>query len=217
MGKRLTAKQSTEIARNIFDKSPVVPVLSVTKVDDAIPLAKALTNGGLNVLEVTLRTKNALTVIQEMSSVKEAVVGVGTIINRQDVKNAVSAGAKFGVSPGITDDLVLACEEYGLPLIGGVSAGSEIMQMLNRGYNFLKFFPAEVAGGISALKALLGPFPQVSFCPTGGISMDNAEAYLNLKNVICVGGSWIATSDMIDKKDWFEITRRAKSSATLGG
>ncbi len=217
MGKRLTAKQSTEIARNIFDKSPVVPVLSVTKVDDAIPLAKALTNGGLNVLEVTLRTKNALTVIQEMSSVKEAVVGVGTIINRQDVKNAVSAGAKFGVSPGITDDLVLACEEYGLPLIGGVSSGSEIMQMLNRGYNFLKFFPAEVAGGISALKALLGPFPQVSFCPTGGISMDNAEAYLNLKNVICVGGSWIATSDMIDKKDWFEITRRAKSSATLGG
>ncbi len=217
MGKRLTAKQSTEIARNIFDKSRVVPVLSVTEVDDAIPLAKALTNGGLNVLEVTLRTQNALKVIQEMSSVKEAVVGVGTIINRQDVKNAVFAGAKFGVSPGITDDLVLACEEYGLPLIGGVSSGSEIMQMVNRGYNFLKFFPAEVAGGISALKALLGPFPEVSFCPTGGISMDNAKEYLNLKNVICVGGSWIATSDMIDKKDWFEITRRAKSSAILGG
>ena len=217
MGKRLTAKQSTEIARNIFDKSRVVPVLSVTEVDEAIPLAKALTNGGLNVLEVTLRTQNALKVIQEMSSVKEAVVGVGTIINRQDVKNAVFAGAKFGVSPGITDDLVLACEEYGLPLIGGVSSASEIMQMVNRGYNFLKFFPAEVAGGISALKALLGPFPEVSFCPTGGISMDNAKEYLNLKNVICVGGSWIATSDMIDKKDWFEITRRAKSSAILGG
>ena len=216
MGKRLTAKQSTEIARNIFDKSRVVPVLSVTEVDDAIPLAKALTNGGLNVLEVTLRTQNALKVIQEMSSVKEAVVGVGTIINRQDVKNAVFVGAKFGVSPGITDDLVLACEEYGLPLIGGVSSSSEIMQMLNWGYDFLKFFPAEVSGGISALKAFLGPFPQVSFCPTGGISIDNAEGYLTLKNVICIGGSWIVTPEVIDKKDWSEITRRAKSSAILG-
>ena len=166
---------------------------------------------------MTLRTQNALNVIQEMSHVKKAVVGVGTLMNRQDVENAVSAGAKFGVSPGITDGLVLACEEYGLPLIGGVSSSSEIMQMLHRGYNFLKFFPAECVGGISALKALRGPFPQVSFCPTGGISPDNAEKYLALKNVICVGGSWIATPDMIEKKDWSEITKRAKSSAMLGG
>ena len=216
MGKRLTAKQSTEIARNIFDKSRVVPVLSVTEVDDAIPLAKALTNGGLNVLEVTLRTQNALKVIQEMSSVKEAVVGVGTIINRQDVKNAVFAGAKFGVSPGITDDLVLACEEYGLPLIGGVSSASEIMQMVNRGYNFLKFFPAEVAGGISALKALLGPFPEVSFCPTGGISVENADQYLKLKNVLCVGGSWMATPKMVYEKKWDEIKNLANSASQLG-
>ena len=217
MGKRLTAQQSTEIARNIFRQSRVIPVLSVTKVDDAVPLAKALTKGGLKVLEVTLRTQKALEVIQEMSRVKEAVVGVGTLITRQDVENAVLAGAKFGVSPGITDDLVLACEEYGLPLIGGVSSSSEIMQMLNWGYDFLKFFPAEVSGGISALKAFLGPFPQVSFCPTGGISIDNAEDYLTLKNVICIGGSWIVTPEVIDKKDWSEITRRAKSSARLGG
>ena len=216
MGKRLTAQQSTEIARNIFRQSRVIPVLSVTKVDYAVPLAKALTKGGLKVLEVTLRTQKALQVIQEMSQVKEAVVGVGTLITRQDVENAVSAGAKFGVSPGITDDLVLACEEYGLPLIGGVSSSSEIMQMLNWGYDFLKFFPAEVSGGISALKAFLGPFPQVSFCPTGGISIDNAEGYLTLKNVICIGGSWIVTPEVIDKKDWSEITRRAKSSAILG-
>ena len=216
MGKRLNAQQSSEIARNIFRQSRVIPVLSVTKVDDAVPLAKALTKGGLKVLEVTLRTQKALQVIQEMSQVKEAVVGVGTLITRQDVENAVAAGAKFGVSPGITDDLVLACEEYGLPLIGGVSSSSEIMQMLNWGYDFLKFFPAEVSGGISALKAFLGPFPQVSFCPTGGISIDNAEDYLTLKNVICIGGSWIVTPEVVDKKDWSEITRRAKSSAILG-
>ena len=214
---KLTGRQASQVSLEICTQIRVIPVLSVTEIEDASPLAEALIEGGLNVFEVTLRTPKAFGVIKEMSKVKGSIVGVGTLRCRQDVEMAIEVGAKFGVSPGVTDDLVLACEEFGLPLIGGVSSVSEIMKMLSRGYTFLKFFPAEVAGGISALKALLGPFPEVSFCPTGGISMDNAKEYLNLKNVICVGGSWIATSDMIDKKDWFEITRRAKSSAILGG
>ena len=216
MTKRLNASQSTEFTRGICSRSKVIPVLSVFNIEDAIPLARALMEGGVNVVEVTLRTENALQVIEKMSKVENLVVGVGTLLNRQDVENAVKAGAEFGVSPGVTDDLVLACEEEGLPLLGGVSSVSEVMKMFNRGYDFMKFFPAEVSGGVLALKAIGGPLPQVSFCPTGGISRKNADNYLVLENVICVGGSWIATPDMIQKKDWAEIKNQANIATNLG-
>ncbi len=216
MVKRLTALQSSEIAKEICSRSKVIPVLSVELKSDAIPLAEALISGGLNVLEVTLRTSSALDVIYEMSKVKGAIVGVGTLLKPVDAENAKKVGARFGVSPGITDELVRACEENGLPLLAGVSSVSEVMRMLDRGYNFLKFFPAEVAGGVSALNALKAPLPQVSFCPTGGISMINAQEYLALKNVICVGGSWMATPEMIQNNSWDEIAENARSASKLG-
>ena len=216
MRKRLTALQSSEIAHEICLKSKVIPVLSVTEIEDAIPLAGALIEGGLNVLEVTLRTPNALTVVKEMSKVQNSIVGVGTLLNRQDVENAVEVGAKFGVSPGITDDLIAACEENGLPLLGGVSSVSEIMKMIDLGYSLLKFFPAEVSGGTLALRAIRAPLPEVSFCPTGGISANNADEYLALENVICVGGSWMATPNMIRDKKWHEIMNQANLASQLG-
>ncbi len=216
MCKGLTAQKSTEVIRKICSKSPVIPVLTVDEIQDAIPLATALIDGGLTILEVTLRTPNALRIVEEISQMDQAIVGVGTLIDQKDVENAVKVGAKFGVSPGVTDHLVDACQDNGIPLLGGVSTACEVMRMLDRGYEIMKFFPADVAGGMLALKALQGPFPQVSFCPTGGISGNNAEEYLALKNVLCVGGSWVATPGMISNKNWYEITKRAKHAAMLG-
>ena len=216
MRKRLTALQSSEIIREILSQAKVIPVLTVTDSADAVPLARSLTDGGLNVLEVTLRTKNALHVIEEMSKLKQAVVGVGTLLNRRDVENAVKVGAKFGVSPGLTDDLIVACEENGLPLLGGVASVSEAMKVYDRGYDSMKFFPAESLGGVLTLKAIEAPLPQVAFCPTGGISLENAENYLAQKNVACIGGSWMATPDMIRNKKWSEIAHEATIAATLG-
>ena len=191
-------------------------MLSVFDVQDSIPLATALVEGGLNVIEVTLRTPNALKVIEKMSEVKDSIVGVGTLLNKKDVENAVEVGAKFGVSPGITDDLLDACEENGLPLVGGVSSISEIMKMLERGYRLVKFFPAEMLGGAKALKAIGGPIPQALFCPTGGVSSENISEYLALENVICVGGSWMATSELIRNKKWSEIFDQANHISKLG-
>ena len=216
MRKRLTSQQSSEKMREICSQSKIIPVLSVSEIEDAIPLAVALIEGGLNVLEVTLRTPNALTVIKEMSKVRNSIVGVGTLLNGEDVRNAVEVGAKFGVSPGITDDLLEACAENGHPLLGGASSVSEIMKMMDRGYDFLKFFPAEVSGGVPALRAIGAPLPEVSFCPTGGISVENADQYLKLKNVLCVGGSWMATPKMVYEKKWDEIKNLANSASQLG-
>ena len=216
MGKSLTAQKSTKISIEIFSESRVIPVLSVFDVQDSIPLATALVEGGLNVIEVTLRTPNALKVIEKMSEVKDSIVGVGTLLNKKDVENAVEVGAKFGVSPGITDDLLDACEENGLPLVGGVSSISEIMKMLERGYRLVKFFPAEMLGGAKALKAIGGPIPQALFCPTGGVSSENISEYLALENVICVGGSWMATSELIRNKKWSEIFDQANHISKLG-
>ncbi len=216
MGKRLTAKKSTEISLEICSLTPVIPVLSVFEVEDAIPLAKALVQGGLNVIEVTLRTPNALKVVEEMSKVKDAIVGVGTLLNKQDVENATKVGAQFGVSPGITEDLLEACEANGLPLLGGVCSISEIMKMLDRGYRLFKFFPAEASGGADALKAIGAPIPHALFCPTGGISPKNIKDYMALDNVVCVGGSWMATPEMIRNKKWAEIFNQANYVAKLG-
>lgn len=216
MRKKITGKQSNLISREICSQCKVIPVLSITEIDDAVPLARALVEGGLSVLEVTLRTPNALEAIRQISYLKGVIVGVGTLLSRQDVENATKVGAKFGVSPGITEELVIACEDNGLPLLGGVSSVSDIMKMLDKGYDLLKFFPAETSGGVAALQAINGPLPQVSFCPTGGISVINAREYLTLKNVICVGGSWMATPQMIQNKDWSKITDQAHFAASLG-
>lgn len=195
--------------------APVLPVLVVDNASAAEPLANALIKGGLRVLEVTLRTPAALEAIEIMARNPEAIVGAGTLITPQDARAAKAAGAKFGVSPGATDALIAACEDEGLPLLPGAATATEAMRLLVRGYNMQKFFPAEASGGVAALKAIGGPLQQIEFCPTGGISPQNVASYLGLRNVVCVGGSWIAPADLITNKQWDEITSLAKTAAQL--
>jgi 2-dehydro-3-deoxyphosphogluconate aldolase/(4S)-4-hydroxy-2-oxoglutarate aldolase len=173
--------------------------------------------GGLPVLEVTLRTPAALEAIRRMAAVPGGVVGAGTLLTPADVKAAKAAGAVFGVSPGITDTLVAACEAEGLPLLGGVATVGEAMRMLERGYDAAKFFPAEPNGGVPALKAFAGPLPQMGFCPTGGVSVGNAPAYLALPNVLCVGGSWVADPKLVRAGRWDEIEALARAASQLRG
>ena len=178
-------------------------------------MAKALVKGGLPALEVTLRTRAALDVIRAMAEVEGGVVGAGTLLTRADVKAAKAAGARFGVSPGATQALIEACEDEGLPLLPGAASASEAMALLERGYTVQKFFPAEQAGGAPYLKSIGAPIPQVSFCPTGGISLKNARDYLGLKTILCVGGSWVAPRDAMLKGDWAAITALAAEGAAL--
>ncbi|MDB0001178.1 bifunctional 4-hydroxy-2-oxoglutarate aldolase/2-dehydro-3-deoxy-phosphogluconate aldolase, partial [Amylibacter sp.] len=185
--------------------APVIPVLIIEDISSARDLGEALVAGGLPVLEVTLRTQCALQAISEMSKIKGGIVGAGTLITYNDVKNAVDAGATFGVSPGATDNLIDACEEAGLPLLAGASSASEAMALLEKGYSVQKFFPAEAAGGAAFLKSLSSPLPQITFCPTGGISQKNALNYLASSNVECVGGSWVAPKEAISNRDWQQI------------
>jgi len=198
--------------RTFCSTAPVIPVLVVN--DPARPLADALVAGGLPVLEVTLRTPAALDCIRAMAT-SDGIVGAGTVLTADDVKAAAAAGAKFAVSPGATDALVDAAERTGLPLLPGVATASEVMYLLERGYTVQKFFPAEAAGGVAALKGFYGPLPQVSFCPTGGISPANVGAYLSLPNVVCVGGSWVAPADAIASANWQSIEKLARESAAL--
>jgi len=202
--------------REICEMAPIVPVLVVENAADARPLAEALVAGGLPALEVTLRTEAALEAIAEMAKVKGGIVGAGTLITPTDVKNAVAAGAQFGVSPGVTDELIAACEALGLPLLAGAATASEAMQMLARGYDLLKFFPAEASGGAKALKAIGAPLPQISFCPTGGVSLANAGEYLGLSNVVCAGGSWVAPKNLVAAGDWAGIESLAREASRLG-
>ncbi|MDJ0822031.1 MAG: bifunctional 4-hydroxy-2-oxoglutarate aldolase/2-dehydro-3-deoxy-phosphogluconate aldolase [Paracoccaceae bacterium] len=195
--------------------APVIPVLVVDDAASAAPLAEALVAGGLPVLEVTLRTPAALDVIREMAQVTGGIMGAGTLLTPEDVANAKAAGARFGVSPGATDTLLAACEEHDLPLLPGAATASEAMALLERGYNVQKFFPAEANGGASALKAIGAPIPQVRFCPTGGVSLQNAGEYLSLPNTLCVGGSWVAPKDKVTAGDWAGITALAKEAAAL--
>lgn len=192
--------------------APVIPVLIIEDISSARDLGEALVAGGLPVLEVTLRTKCALQAITEMSKIKGGIVGAGTLITYSDVKNAVDAGATFGVSPGATDNLIDACEEAGLPLLAGASSASEAMALLEKGYSVQKFFPAEAAGGAAFLKSLSSPLPQITFCPTGGISQKNALNYLASSNVECVGGSWVAPKEAIANRDWQQIEDLAKDA-----
>jgi 2-dehydro-3-deoxyphosphogluconate aldolase/(4S)-4-hydroxy-2-oxoglutarate aldolase len=197
--------------------APVIPVIVVEDAETAAPLARALVAGGLPVLEVTLRTPAALDAIRRMADVPGGVVGAGTLLTPADVRAAKAAGATFGVSPGVTDMLVAACEAEDLPLLGGVATVTEAMRLLERGYDAAKFFPAEPNGGVPALKAFAGPLPQMAFCPTGGVSPGNAAAYLALPNVLCVGGSWVADPKLVRSGRWDEIEALARAAHGLKG
>ncbi|WP_305908911.1 bifunctional 4-hydroxy-2-oxoglutarate aldolase/2-dehydro-3-deoxy-phosphogluconate aldolase [Methylomarinum sp. Ch1-1] len=202
--------------KDIMHTSPVIPVMVINRLEHAVPLAHALVEGGLKVLEITLRTPVALEAIKRIKAeVPDAIVGAGTVINQETLKQAVDAGSEFLVSPGVTDNLIDAALKSGVPILPGVISPSEVMRLLEKGISEMKFFPAEAAGGIPMLKSIGGPLPQVTFCPTGGVSPKNAAEYLALKNVACVGGSWMAPADLVDAEDWTEITRRAKEASAL--
>ncbi|MBD3584349.1 bifunctional 4-hydroxy-2-oxoglutarate aldolase/2-dehydro-3-deoxy-phosphogluconate aldolase [Salinimonas sp. HHU 13199] len=197
----------------IFASGPVVPVLVIKDADKAVPLARALMAGGIKVLEVTLRTPAALDVIKRIAQeVPDALIGAGTVTNAQQLKEVIDAGAKFAISPGMTADLLKAGQACSIPLIPGISSTSDLMKGKDAGYTHMKFFPAEASGGVKAIKSISGPFPDVTFCPTGGISLDNYKDYLALKNVACVGGSWVAPDDAIEAGDWDRITELAKAA-----
>lgn len=202
--------------REICQMAPVIPVLVIEDAAHAEPLAKALIAGGLPVHEVTMRTPAALDVIRGMAAVDGAVVGAGTVITAADAKAAKDAGAVFAVSPGATDRLIDACQDLELPLLPGAVTASEVMHMLERGIDMLKFFPAEAVGGAPALKSLAGPLPQASFCPTGGITPATYRDYLALPNVICVGGSWIVPKSDLEAGNWAAITDKASAVTGAG-
>ncbi|MGD9294665.1 MAG: bifunctional 4-hydroxy-2-oxoglutarate aldolase/2-dehydro-3-deoxy-phosphogluconate aldolase [Roseobacter sp.] len=212
----MTPQQASQRTREICALAPIVPVLVVKDAATARPLAEALVAGGLPALEVTLRTPAALDAIAAMAEVPGGVVGAGTLVTPDDVRAAKAAGAQFGVSPGATDALIAACEEAALPLLAGAATATEAMRLLERGYDMLKFFPAEASGGAPALKAIGAPLPQISFCPTGGVSPENAESYLKLPNVLCAGGSWVAPPALIDAGDWAGIESLARAASQLG-
>ena len=195
---------------------PVIPVIVIQNLEDAVPMAQALVDGGVKVLEITLRTPVALKCMEAIArAVPGAIVGAGTVRSIADAKAAKDAGCLFAVSPGYTSPIGLACRDIGLPLLPGVSTGSEVMQAGTDGYNFLKLFPATAVGGIPLLKALSGPFPDVMFCPTGGITVETAPQFLALPNVVVCGGSWLTPNDAVAAKDWARITKLAREAGAL--
>ncbi|MGH1414661.1 MAG: bifunctional 4-hydroxy-2-oxoglutarate aldolase/2-dehydro-3-deoxy-phosphogluconate aldolase [Pelagimonas sp.] len=211
----MTPQDASIASEKLCRMAPIIPVIVVDDPAHAKPLAEALVRGGLPVLEVTLRTAAALEVIAEMASVEGGVVGAGTLLTPADVTAAKNAGAKFGVSPGATDRLLDAVEDADLPTLPGAATSSEVMRLLERGYTVQKFFPAEANGGAPALKAIGAPLPQVRFCPTGGVSLKNANDYLSLSNTLCCGGSWVAPKDLMIKGDWDGIEKLAAEAAAL--
>ncbi|MEX3315302.1 bifunctional 4-hydroxy-2-oxoglutarate aldolase/2-dehydro-3-deoxy-phosphogluconate aldolase [Sulfitobacter sp. PS-8MA] len=212
----LSPKDASRRTREICGLAPIIPVLVIEDATTARPLAEALVAGGLPALEVTLRTPAALDAIRAMREVTGGHVGAGTLITPEDVRAAKSAGATFGVSPGATDDLLAACAAEGLPLLPGAATASEAMRLLAGGYDMLKFFPAEASGGAAALKFIGAPLPQIAFCPTGGIDLENAPGYLALPNVLCAGGSWVAPKALVSRQDWAGIEALAREAAELG-
>jgi 2-dehydro-3-deoxyphosphogluconate aldolase/(4S)-4-hydroxy-2-oxoglutarate aldolase len=201
----MTAKQDKLLA--LFRAARVVPVLTIERVADAVPLARALVKGGVRTLEVTLRTPVAVDAAKAIiAEVPDAVVGIGTILNADDLARAESLGAKFGISPGATPDLLKAAVASSLPFAPGIGTASELMQALAHGFDLVKFFPAEQSGGIKALRALAGPFPHAQFCPTGGIGEANAATWLSEPNVVAVGGSWLCPPAEIRSGNWDGIT-----------
>lgn len=207
-------KQAT--IAEVMSAGPVMPVIVIDRLESAVPLARALVDGGVRVLEVTLRTPVALEAIRAIgAAVPEAIVGAGTILNEQDLADAQAAGARFGVSPGATPSLLRAIRASGLPFLPGVMTPSDIVAALGEGFAAVKFFPAVPAGGVEMLKAFAGPFPQLRFCPTGGISAANARDFLALPNVDCIGGSWLAPKARVEAGDWAAITALARQAAML--
>ena len=203
-------------AREVMEDAPVIPVIVLQDPAQAVPLARALVAGGIRMLEITLRTPVALGCIEAIArEVPDAVVGAGTVRSAADAQAAAMAGARFAVSPGYTHSVGKACHDLGLALLPGVATGSEILMAQEDGYNALKFFPAMQAGGPAMLKAWHGPFNDVRFCPTGGVTAQNAREFLALPNVACVGGSWIAPVDAMQSGDWQRITRLAAEAAAL--
>ena len=195
---------------------PVIPVIVINRLDDAVPMAQALVDGGERVLEVTLRTSIALQCMEAIAkAVPDAILGAGTVRSAADAQAAKNAGCTFAVSPGYTSTIGNACREIGLPLLPGTATGSEVMQANADGYFFLKFFPAMQAGGIAMLKALAGPFTDVVFCPTGGITLASAPEFLALSNVKVCGGSWLTPADAVAAKDWARITTLAREASAL--
>ena len=205
----------TDMIAKVCTAAPVIPVLTIDRVEDAQPLARALVAGGLPALEITLRTAAAMEAIAAVSEVEGAMAGVGTLLTAAQIRDAKSAGATFGVSPGATHSLIEAAREYDLPLLPGAATATEAMRLLEQGFVFQKFFPAEAAGGAPALGSMAGPLPQITFCPTGGVTPENAKTYLALPNTRCVGGSWIAPKALIDAGDWDKITQIARRAADL--
>ncbi len=200
----------------ILQISPIVPVVVIEDIKDAVPLAQSLVEGGIQIIEVTLRSSCALEAIELIAkNVPKMRVGAGTILNPTQLEQAQNRGAEFLISPGLTIKLLEYAKKKDMPLIPGVSSSSEVMQALELGYSALKFFPAEYCGGVKLLNAFNGPFKGVKFCPTGGISADNMHSYLNLENVLCVGGSWLTPKNLIQNKEWDKITEICKQSLAL--
>ena len=198
---------------DVLNTGPVVPVIVIRKIEQAVPLARALLKGGIKVLEVTLRSEAAIDAIRLLSrEVPEAIVGAGTVASREDLEAVTEAGAVFAISPGLTPSLLAAANQGPIALIPGIASASELMLGMEMGYTAFKFFPAEAAGGVPMLKSIGGPFPQITFCPTGGVSEKNYNEYLALANVACVGGSWIVPSREIENENWDAITQLAEDA-----
>jgi 2-dehydro-3-deoxyphosphogluconate aldolase/(4S)-4-hydroxy-2-oxoglutarate aldolase len=211
-----TTKTPPFSALQVMQDAPVIPVIVLNDVAHAVPMARALVAGGIRMLEVTLRTSQALACIEAIAKeVPEAIVGAGTVRNASDAKAAANAGAKFAVSPGYTPSVGQACRDVGLSLLPGVATGSEIMMAQEDGYTELKFFPAMQAGGSAMLKAWGGPFFDVRFCPTGGVTAQNASEFLSLPNVACVGGSWLVPAEALANGDWARIEKLAREACQL--
>ncbi|MEU5462443.1 bifunctional 4-hydroxy-2-oxoglutarate aldolase/2-dehydro-3-deoxy-phosphogluconate aldolase [Streptomyces althioticus] len=216
MNAPLSSSGAPDVPFSVLGLAPVVPVVVVEDAADAVPLARALVAGGLPAIEVTLRTPAAPDAIRAIAAeVPDAVVGAGTVLTPEQVTDAVTAGARFLVSPGCTDTLLTAMRAAGVPFLPGVSTASEVMALLERGVREMKFFPARAAGGTAYLKSLAGPLPEARFCPTGGIGPDTAPDYLALPNVGCVGGSWMLPEDAVAARDWARVERLAREAAAL--
>ena len=209
--------QNTEALKTMIGTQPVIPVIKIDALEHAVPLAKALVAGGLPVIEITLRTPVALQAIRQVAREVEGVkVGAGTILNAKQFEEAEAAGSQFIVSPGLTQELIDAASKSSIPLLPGVITPSEMMAAKEEGYQFLKFFPAEQAGGAAYLKSISSPLAGLIFCPTGGITAKSANTYLSLPNVYCIGGSWITPADLIEKGDWAAIEALAREASGFG-
>ena len=214
----MTQSASQLTTPQVMTLSAVIPVLVIDRLQDAVPLARALTAGGLFAIEVTLRTACALEAIAAIAAeVPDAVVGAGTVLNGRQFDQATDAGARFIVSPGLTEGLIAAAAHNGAPLLPGVANASDLMRGLDAGLTHFKFFPAETSGGAPAIKALGGPFVDVKFCPTGGITLAKAPTYLSLSNVLCVGGAWVCPAEVVAAGDWAQVTALAREAAALKG